>query len=106
MFGLTKNADKTEIARQKELKKEVEFLGSAPLKKGHTLFEINKKTGEIGVAQFDRQDIIYPKGIKSLPKKKNTVIVKEGFFYVPALNKKNAAKKFFKEVIKIQKSKL
>lgn len=79
--------DKVIDVRQKEVKKDLKFLGSIRPHRGHTVFEINLLTSEIVAATFE--ELVYDyEGHK--PKKK--IIKKENCIYIPALNVKNAYK--------------
>jgi hypothetical protein len=93
--------DKVVIVGEQEKKHQMEFIGSLKPYKGHTLFKVNKVTGEILEAEFEKLDL----KINSLDKQHvNTVhrkvIVEAGFYYVSALNKKNVLKKFIKNLRK------
>lgn len=71
-------------------KKQVEYdlIGQIIPHEGHVIWEINKETLEIKKAKFS--NIAYVFGQEN----KNEIIQKEGFFYVSAINKKNALRKY------------
>jgi hypothetical protein len=81
---------------QNQEKKRV-HIGSIRPHKGHTLFEINYKTGEIKKAEFKKQVLnigeAIHKGVDFVSKKKE-IEIKENCVYISALNKENAIKKF------------
>lgn len=104
--------DAIEIVTPVQEKKEIS-LGSLSLHKGHTLFEINTKTGTINEAKFEtvKVSINYlkepdKKGYLELFKHKKgfevrkKLIVLEDCIYIGALNKKNAIKIFINKKIK------
>lgn len=67
--------------------------------RGHTLFKVNKETLEITKADFTTLPM---KGKKGVVKNKK-VIIEDGFFYIPALNKRNVRKKLLKMVLEQKK---
>ena len=86
--------DKTEFVRQAEVDSKFQLIGSVKnLKKGMTLFEINRETLEVVPAEFEKTLVIdfNAMGGKKPIKK---VIAKDGCFYSLALNKANALKKY------------
>jgi|LakMenEpi03Aug12_release.lakeMendotaPanAssembly.Ray.scaffolds.fasta_scaffold1795499_1 hypothetical protein len=86
---------KQEIVAPQEKQFEQVYQGSLKPHQGHTLFEINTKTGEIAKAEFKQEAIKWEDavnlGIRSLSRK---CIVKPDYVYISALNEKNALKKF------------
>lgn len=92
--GKIGSSNPTEISVKK--KQEIEYLplGKIIVKRGHTLFEIDTISGEISEAQYHIQSANYEllKGIAQ--SKIGSLIVKKGCVYIPALNKKNALKKY------------
>jgi hypothetical protein len=90
---------KQEIVAPQQKQFEQVYQGTLRPHQGHTLFEINTKTGEIVKAQFEQEAIKWDDavnlGIKSLSRK---CIVKPDFIYISALNEKNALKKYNKTV--------
>ncbi len=73
--------------------KQQKFLGKIKPEKGHTVFEFNLLTGEIKKAMVEEK-IIAGQGIKK------KLIIQNGFYYVSALNMKNAKKKILKQFAK------
>jgi hypothetical protein len=64
------------------------------IKKGHIYFEINKTTLDIAPAKYESTVEITklsPNGAR-----KNKLIIKDGCFYITALNAQNALKKYLK----------
>lgn len=85
---------KDEIVKVPEQKTELKFLGSNKPYRGHTLFKINISTSEIEVADFEVKAIPLKNAKLKNPPVRKKVIVEEGFYYISALNKKNALKKW------------
>lgn len=87
--------DKIENVRQVEIEKQLVLTGKYIPQKGHTLFEVNKVTGEVVKASFEdvkAVDYISKKGpFRQITTKK--VIVRENCTYISALNIKNCFKK-------------
>jgi hypothetical protein len=89
--------NRTELIER--IKKEIDYvlLGSLRPQKGHKLFECNLLTGIVNEAKYHkRKDTIgYINSIQYVETKK--LIVQLDCIYIPALNLKNAIKKFNKE---------
>lgn len=99
--------DKDNVENIQEQKDSPQKLqGKIRLKKGHTIFELNRKTGEIKPAEYEpipasfmheaRKESLKHfglRGIEANPKTKGKVIIKEHCSYVPALNIQNAVRK-------------
>lgn len=100
MLGLNKLNENIEKTRKKEQQKEQKKLGTIKPHRGHTLFEVNKTTGEITEAEFVKTDISFHDAANGIKPKNHKVIVKENCLYVPALNKKNVIKKLKKHAIR------
>lgn len=98
------NADKLHISAEKPVKTQVKYLGSIIPKKGHTCFEINMKTKEIAVAQFDDSISSYSKAVKGDYSIKKKIIIKENCIYISALNKMNAIKHLNKMFVAMNKT--
>lgn len=80
-------AQEIKPVKQEKLKR----LGSIKIYKGHTLWEINVKTGEINEAEFNEDSkAVFGKKGKTAKK----LIIKKGMYYESALNRKNALRKF------------
>lgn len=87
-----KEKQKIEVNINQKQQIEAQLVGQIKPKNGHKVFAINKKTKEISLAKFDSLAII--RDIRQTVNKRITV--EEGFFYISALNEKNALKKFNK----------
>lgn len=74
-------------------KKQSNFVGSLNIHKGQKCFELNIKTGDIKLAEYDNQTINYPtsKQTSSIHRK---LTLNDECIYVVAINLKNAKKKF------------
>lgn len=86
-----KAKDKIEIVNQTQIEKQKRLIGQIQLRRGHRLFEVNTKTGEVKEAYYDTKDFVIGKD-KKLNKKKSLNINKD-CVYIGALNKKNVYKK-------------
>ena len=85
----------SKIQQQKE--KETVFFGTILVDKGHKVFQINLETKEVQEADY----LILDKTIhwhnaikKDFSSYNKKVLTKEGYVYIPALNAKNALKRF------------
>lgn len=88
-----KQKNKIEISVKKEVQVEKELIGKILPHRGHALFEINIETDEVQEAMF----IPLPTFLKfgeEIQKPKKQVLIRDGYTYVSALNKKNALKKY------------
>lgn len=74
------------IKQQKQI--EYELIGKIIPHEGHIVWEINKETLKIERAKFS--NATYVLGAEN----KKEIIIKEGFAYVSAFNKKNALRKY------------
>jgi hypothetical protein len=83
------NQEKIELSVKK--KNEVEYVlhGTLKPKKGHFIWEINEETGEVKKAEFKRTTAIFG---ASIPPQE--LLIKPDCVYIPALNAKNAKKKY------------
>jgi hypothetical protein len=81
-----------EISVKKNQQKEKELIGKINPHSGHKTFEINNETLEIEEAIFNN-DFAFKYG-KNIQNKE--ILIREGYSYVSALNKKNALKQFLK----------
>lgn len=88
---------KIEFVKQVEVESQRILVGELKPEKGHTLFEINLKTNEIGRAEFKTKgDVNFEQAVKGDLSNNKEVDIKEDCFYVSALNEKNAWKKLKK----------
>lgn len=71
------------------------FLGSVMLKNNHTCFEINLKTLDVVPAEYT-SIVNYDQSKIGNFRKSKKVVIKDDCYYINALNKKNALKKFIK----------
>jgi hypothetical protein len=81
-----------EINPVKPIKKQLKKIGSINPQRGHKCFEINKLTSEIIEAEYFDGYITMISNINYEKKKK--LKIKENCFYITALNKQNALKKY------------
>ena len=84
----------TEISVKKNVKQKKEYNHDGIIlpKKGQTVWEINLQTEEITEAEYEKTTVAILNA-DPIPKK---IIQKSGHIYIPAINKKNALKKFKK----------
>ena len=90
-----KNHNKIEISVNKKVQIEKELIGKIIPHENHTLFEINNETGEIKEVTYIPVPTFFKLGQK-VQKPKKEALIREGFSYVSAMNKKNALKKYIK----------
>ena len=92
-----------EVSVKQQKQKEHQFLNSIVPYNGHKIWKINKETLEVSEAKFVMASYnLYGEN-------KKEIIVKDGYAYVAALNKKNALKKYKQGVdggMKLGKEKL
>ena len=79
---------KTELSVKQKKQIEHELVGKIIPHEGHVIWQINKETLEIEKAKFSNATYVYG------GENKKEIIVKDGFAYISALNKKNALKKY------------
>lgn len=70
-------------------------IGSISLNKGHRLYQYDTLTRELTEVTFDKKTIVITSATGY--NKVKEVTMKESVLYVGALNKKNAAKRLFKQ---------
>lgn len=87
-----KYKDTVEVFAEKEISTSIIYMGSMRPHKGHKVFELDTKTGEIRLAEFEPIVVHFQQ--KGTPRRK--IIIKKGCQYVSALNYRNAIKKFTK----------
>jgi hypothetical protein len=90
-----KKHNKIEISVKKEVQIEKELIGKITPHRNHILYEINIETGEIEEASYIPVPTFVKFGEK-VEKPKKQALVRDGFTYVSAMNKKNALKKYLK----------
>lgn len=91
-----KSKNKIEYSIKKQVQIEKELVGNITPYENHTLFEICNETHKIRKAQYLPIPTFVLFGNKDNLTPKKQALVRDGFTYVSALNKKNALKKFFK----------
>lgn len=95
IFSKTKPEHKMEIQVQKKQQIEKELVGKIIPHENHTVWEICLNTEKIKKATYVEKKEFINFGELSCNENKE-ILVREGFAYVSALNKKNALKKFKK----------
>lgn len=73
-------------------KTEYALMGVIKPKKGHTVWEFNLDTHECKAATYKTKNVMFSR-FKTLQPIKE-LVVKEGYIYIPALNKQNAISKY------------
>ncbi len=81
---------KTEVSVKQKKKIEYELISKIIPHEGHSVWQINEETLEIEKAKFSNVNFVV--GMEN----KKEIIIKKGFSYISALNKKNAIKKYLK----------
>lgn len=84
----------TRVELQQKKQQEYRLIGKQRKVAGHTLFEFDRQTKEIRPA--DVAHTAYIDAGTGRPVYKNRAEIKQGCFYIQALNAKNAAKKLHK----------
>lgn len=84
-----KYQEPTEQVQQTQAKKGLRYKRRAELKGGHKVWQINLITGDITEADYQTGAMDVASGIIV-----RALIEKENCIYIPALNKKNAKRKF------------
>lgn len=97
-----KSKDEVKQVAQVEQEKQLRHIGQIRPHKGHKLFEVDQRTGVVREAEYEKTDINYSQDINKAKRSKK-VIVREGCFYLTALNLKNACRKYLKMVLKQKK---
>lgn len=91
-----KTGDKIEIVDQKQQKSQLKLLKSIKPHQGHKCWELNTETGEVKEAEFKEENVDFISAENKKIALRKKIITKDGYIYLPALNKKNAIKKFKK----------
>ncbi len=81
---------KTELSVKQKKQIEHELIGKIIPHEGHTIWQINKETLDVDKAKYSNATYVY--GAEN----KKEIIIKGGFAYVSALNKKNALRQYKK----------
>lgn len=85
-----KTEEPTEQVTQTQAKKGRKYKGRYRIKPGHKIWELSLITGAVVEAEFEKDvNLDYTKNVAA-----KILIEKENCIYLPALNKKNAEKKF------------
>jgi hypothetical protein len=85
------NQERVELNVKKQQKIEKVLQGTIMPQNGHFIWEINKETGEIKKAEFKKVTAVF--GAEIPPEE---LVIKPECVYIPALNAKNAEKKYKK----------
>jgi hypothetical protein len=92
-FEKEQQKDKIEITKQQQAEIQKIFDSRIIPHENHTLFEVDLKTNEIRLAEFDKKpEIKWEDAVKGLISVKKTATKKENCIYISALNEKNARK--------------
>jgi len=92
-FEKEQHKDKIEITKQQQAEIQKIFDSRIIPHENHTLFEVDLKTNEIRLAEFDKKpEIKWEDAVKGFISAKKTVTKKENCIYISALNEKNAKK--------------
>jgi hypothetical protein len=86
--------DDLHVGIEKYVKKEVKLISRITPKPGHTCFELNLKTGDVSIAEYDTLIVDQSKIVKGQVVTRRKLIAKANCIYISALNQKNAEKKF------------
>ena len=89
-----KSKNKIEISVKKQVQIEKELIGNITPHPNHKLYEIDNETGEINEAMYIEEPTFIKFGM-SVPKNViKKALVRDGYTYVSAMNKKNALKHY------------
>lgn len=77
-----------EVSVKQKRQVEYELIGKIIPHEGHVIWQINKQTLSIERAKFSNATYIFGS------ENKKEIIIKDGYAYISALNKKNALKKY------------
>jgi hypothetical protein len=93
-----KKGDKTAVHAQRQQQNEHQKVLQGTIKPlpGQIVWEINIETGEISEAYYKQIDVDFEAAINKDFSPRKELITKDGFVYIPAINKQNALKKFNK----------
>lgn len=88
------NPDQVENVRQVKIEDQQVVVGSLTKKKGHSIFEVNRVTMEVKIAETEQLPVSFSdrKNNRFAPNKSKLVINKD-CVYVSALNVQNAMRK-------------
>lgn len=81
--------DKMELSIQKKQQKEKVLVGRIIPHAGHKIWEINDETLEINLAKYELKTFVIGQNHPN-----PEIIIRSGYSYVSALNKKSALKKY------------
>jgi hypothetical protein len=89
--------DKIEIVKQTQAESQRILVGRVRPKRNHTIFEFNVAEKTVKIASFKVDKVINFENVaKGNVSQNKEIDGKEGCIYIPALNEKNAWKKFEK----------
>jgi hypothetical protein len=94
-------SDQTELVKLTQARAEEKFVKRFKPHTGHTMFEINKVTGDVCVAEFENKALSFDKALNNDVSGSKKIIMKPDCIYVSALNIKNALKKMGIKNIKV-----
>lgn len=91
-----KKDEEVKLHAKKNQQKETQkvLIGEIQQENGHTLFEINTKSLTISKAVFQTKNVSFTKAAVGDYSGLNDLVTNEDCVYIPALNEKNAWKKF------------
>lgn len=91
--------DKVEIVNQKQAESQRVLVGSLQPQKNHILFEYDMTTNKMRRAEFKKNlEVNFNSALDGDYSLNKQVDIKDGCFYIPALNEKNAWKKLEKRL--------
>jgi hypothetical protein len=93
IFIQSKKEDKVELPVKKQKEISPHFAGVIQPQKGQKVFEVNEKTGDVTEAEYRQNTTTFIVGQKLEPPR---LIMKPNCVYIPAMNVKNAVKKYAK----------
>jgi hypothetical protein len=94
------------VIPQEEQQVSEKHIGSINfLNRGHKVWKIELATGDITEAEYEKdQTAVFSDVESTLAPVRRKIKTEEGFFYLAALNQRNAMKKFIQHSIKVREA--
>ena len=88
------NPDQVENVRQVQVEEQQVVVGSLMMKKGHKIFEVNRVTGYVNIAEMEQLPVSFAdRKANRLSPNKSKLVINKDCVYVSALNVQNAMRK-------------
>jgi hypothetical protein len=83
---------------EKPVEHKKELIKTVQIKRGHSMYMINKDTLETKLATYDEIAVNFEDAVNGVISTKKALTIIDGWWYVSALNKRNALKRFLKHI--------